>query len=162
MIGVAGYAGFVAFVERDAALGVLALAAGTGFAAFFSPCSFPLLLTFLARKGEAGRRAALAGALRVAGGAALLLAMVGALVVAGGTALAGIVEFGSTPGRLLRGGIGAALLVLGAYQLGLFRRLSVLDAVAAVADRLPAAGPAHHPVRRDLAYGFGYLVAGFG
>ena len=52
VIGVAGYAGFVAFVGSDpgVAAGVMVLAAATGFAAFFSPCSFPLLLTFLARR----------------------------------------------------------------------------------------------------------------
>lgn len=161
--GAAGYAGFVAFAERDTALAVLPLGAATGFAAFFSPCSFPLLLTFLAREGEAGRRAALASALRVGAGAAFLLAAVGALVLAGGTALAGVVEFDSAPGRLFRGGIGAGLLVLGAYQFGLVRRrLGALDAVAAFADRLPAPSRMRHAATRDLAFGFGYLVAGFG
>ena len=47
--GLAGYVGFVAFVAADRAVaaGTMFLAAATGFAAFFSPCSFPLLLTFL-------------------------------------------------------------------------------------------------------------------
>lgn len=55
VVGGAGYVGFVAFVEsdREVGAGVMILAAATGFAAFFSPCSFPLLLTFLARRSDA-------------------------------------------------------------------------------------------------------------
>lgn len=93
VVGVAGYLGFVAFVgsDRTVAAGVMALAAGTGFAAFFSPCSFPLLLTFLARRSEDSGGNALLSATRVAVGAALLLASVAAAIALGGSALAGVV-----------------------------------------------------------------------
>lgn len=69
VVGVAGYIGFVAFGGSDPGVagGVMVLAAGTGFAAFFSPCSFPLLLTFLARRSADSPGVALASALRMAG-----------------------------------------------------------------------------------------------
>ena len=104
VVGVAGYSGFVAFVEsgRGVGAGVLALAAAAGFAAFFSPCSFPLLLTFLTRRSTESRGAALGSALRVGAGAAALLAVVAVVITLGGSAFATVVEFDSTPGRIFR------------------------------------------------------------
>ena len=97
VVGVAGYVGFVALArsDRNVSAGVMALAAGTGFAAFFSPCSFPLLLTFLTRRSADSRGAALLSALRVAAGAALLLAAMASLIAVGGVAVGRIVQFDS-------------------------------------------------------------------
>jgi cytochrome c biogenesis protein CcdA len=165
VVGVAGYVGFVAFVGSDpgVAAGVMVLAAGTGFAAFFSPCSFPLLLTFLARRSADSPRVALASALRVAGGAALLLAILAASIAFGGFAIGGIVEFDSSTGRMFRLFVGLLLVIFGLRQarlLGL--RMKWLDRVAGSSARILDPGRVSHPARSDLAYGFGYLLAGFG
>src|ERR671911_3017045 len=69
LAGLAGYLGYVAFPRFDLAAGVgaglLVLAAAAGVASFFSPCSFPLLVTLLPREGaddaEVGRQARPAG-----------------------------------------------------------------------------------------------------
>jgi cytochrome c biogenesis protein CcdA len=92
------------------------LAAGTGFAAFISLCSFPLLLTFLGRRSADSPRAALVSALRVAGGAALLLAVLAASIAFGGFAIGGIVEFDSSTGRMFRLFVGLLLVIFGLRQ----------------------------------------------
>jgi cytochrome c biogenesis protein CcdA len=138
VIGVAGYIGFVAFVgsEPGVAAGVMVLAAGTGFAAFFSPCSFPLMLTFLARRSTDSPGAALASALRVAGGVALLLAVQAAAVVFGGFAIGGIVEFDSTTGRMFRLFVGLLLVIFGLRQARVLPlRMRWLDRVAGFSAR---------------------------
>ena len=163
--GLAGYAGFVAFVgsDRDIAAGVMVLAAGTGFAAFFSPCSFPLLLTFLTRRSTDSRGGALLSGLRVAAGAALLLAAVATVMVFAGTALGSVIEFDSTAGRLFRLGVGLVLVLLGLRQTRLWGvRMLWLDRVAGPSARLFDPGRVSHPARSDVVYGFGYLLAGFG
>ena len=165
VVGVAGYVGFVAFVGSDpgVAAGVMVLAAGTGFAAFFSPCSFPLLLTFLARRSADSPGAALASALRVAGGAALLLAVLAASIVFGGFAIGGVVEFDSTTGRMFRLLVGLLLVIFGLRQARLLAlRMAWLDWIAGFSARILDPGRVSHPGRSDVAYGFGYLLAGFG
>ncbi len=165
VIGLAGYTGFVAFVgsQRDIAAGVMVLAAGTGFAAFFSPCSFPLLLTFLTRRSTDSPGGALLSGLRVAAGAALLLAAVATVMVLGGTALGSVIEFDATAGRLFRLGVGLLLVVLGLRQTRLWRvRMRWLDRVAGQSARVFDPGRVTNPGRSDVVYGFGYLLAGFG
>ncbi len=162
--GVAGYAGARAFTgaAQAPAAGLLALAAGAGLAAFFSPCSFPLLLTFLTRRADESPRAALASALRVGAGAALLLGVVAGAVATGAGALATVVAFDSPGGRFLRLGVGLLLIALGLRQAGVVRfAIPRLDSVARLARR-PATEGARSVVGGDFAYGFGYLVAGFG
>ena len=165
VVGVAGYLGFVAFVgsDRNVSAGVLALAAGTGFAAFFSPCSFPLLLTFLTRRNSNAPGAALMSALRVASGAALLLAAVAVAIALGGSALAGVVEFDSSTGRLFRASVGLILVVFGLRQARLWGvRMRWLDRVAGASARVLDPARVTNPARSDVVYGFGYLLAGFG
>lgn len=113
VVAVAGYVGFVAFVESNPGVGagVVVLAAATGFAAFFSPCSFPLLLTFLTRKSTESTGSALVSALRVGAGAAVLLGLFAVGITVGGAALGRIVEFDSPPGRVFRLSIGLLLVV---------------------------------------------------
>ena len=165
VVGIAGYIGFIAFVgsERTTASGVMVLAAGTGFAAFFSPCSFPLLLTFLTRRSADSRGAALVSALRVAAGSAMLLATVAAIMALGGVALGAVVEFDSIPGRLFRLGVGLALVLFGLRQAGLWSvRMRWLDRIAGSSARLFDPRRPANPGSRDVVYGFGYLLAGFG
>lgn len=159
IVGLFGYSGFVAFVgqEQPMAAGMTALAAGTGFAAFFSPCSFPLLLTFLARR--ASDRDAVASALRVALGAALLLVVLATTILLGGSAIASVVRFESGPGRAFRVAIGTGLVAFGLVQAGGFT-LPWLDRLAGLSTRVLEPHGAEHG--RDVIYGFGYLLAGFG
>ena len=168
LVGLAGYFGFVVFVENDAigglGAGVMGLAVATGFAAFFSPCSFPLLLTFLSRQSEAGSsKRVLVSSLVVGLGAVTFFAVVALALVVVGEGLARVVGFDTLAGRLFRASIGVLLVFLGLRQASLIKvKMRVFDSVAAsAADRFD---PSRHEnrTRRDFVYGFGYLLAGFG
>lgn len=163
--GIAGYVGFVAFVESDRSTGsaVLVLAASTGFAAFFSPCSFPLLLTFLARRADESTRLALASALRVALGAVVLLSLLAIPIVIFGDVAATFVAFDRPAGRVFRAVIGLTLVLFGLRQSRLLRlRIRGFDWVASRAAATFDPSRPSTPARRDFLYGFGYLLAGFG
>ena len=165
VVGVAGYVGskIATGVDRGVGVGTLALAAATGFAAFFSPCSFPLMLTFLSRQVAASRREATVSTLLVAAGAASLLALTALVMAVGGAAIAGWVEFPSSTGRVFRTAVGAVLIFLGLRQKQLIRvRMPWLDWVASTAARRLDPSRVHGRIRRDFLYGFGYLLAGFG
>ena len=169
--GIAGYAGYVAFPRFDLAAGVgaglLALAAAAGVASFFSPCSFPLLVTLLtreaARTGRPGVRS-----IRVAAplslGAVVFVLGVGALIALGGRGLAGSVTFTSTAGRVLRVAIGSGLILLGLVQAEVlpfsFHRLG--DRIARPIVGAQARLRRRHPRAGMVLFGFGYLLAGFG
>lgn len=169
----AGYLGYVLFPRFDlpsaTGLGLLALAGAAGFAAFFSPCSFPLLATLLARHTGADRP--LTQRLRRAGGFAAALAVgatvfvlsVGLLFALGGRGLAGAVTFTSTTGRIIRVVVGVLLVLLGAVQadrLGIsFRRF---EPRIHGALKRQARLRREHPVVGTAVFGFGYLAAGFG
>ena len=166
-----GYAGFRWAAALDlsgqAGAGLVALAAVTGFAVFFSPCSFPLLVGMLAgpnvdprqrRPGDAVR-----SALAVGLGASMFLLLVGAVVGLVGDGIADHVGFSTTGGRALRGTVAGVLVVAGLVQLG---RVSV-----PLGRVVPLAGPLARR-RVDVAarsrrggqvlYGFGFVLAGFG
>ena len=99
----------------------------------------------------------------MAGGAALLLAVLAASIAFGGFAIGDIVEFDSSTGRMFRLFIGLLLVIFGLRQarfLGL--RMEWLDRVSGSSARLLDPGRLSHPARSDVAYGFGYLLAGFG
>ncbi len=168
-VGIAGYVGYVLFPRFDlppaVGVGLLALAAGAGVASFFSPCSFPLLLTLLAR--EARGRAGFGGAAPFAAwfslGAALFLLLLGAVIGLGSRGLVGSVTFTSAAGIVIRIVVGLVLVVLGLIQLEVlpmtfhpverwFR--PVVEAQAQLRRRQPALGFA--------AFGFSYLLIGFG
>lgn len=165
VVGFAGYSGFTTFARssREIGAGVVVLGAVTGFAAFFSPCSFPLLLTFLAKRASESKTAATLSALRVGAGAALLLAVFAAVIVAGGSAVAGVLEFDSAAGRIFRGLVGTMLMVFGLRQARLISfRIELFDRVAGSAAQALDPSKISSPARRDFLYGFGYLLAGFG
>lgn len=171
LAGIAGYLGFVAYPRLDLPAGIgaglLVLGAAAGMAAFFSPCSFPLLVTLLTR--EAGRegpplRRAFGVALPMAIGATVFILGLGALVALGGRELAGSITFTSTAGRTLRVAVGSVLMLLGLIQSELvplsFHAVGdrigrpVAEAQARLRRRRPRTGLA--------VFGFGYLLAGFG
>jgi cytochrome c biogenesis protein CcdA len=170
---VAGYVGYVLYPRFDlpsvAGAGLLALAAAAGFAAFFSPCSFPLLATLLARQTGAGQppqvrlRRALVFATSLSVGAVAFVLLLGVLLAGAGRGLAGGITFTSTPGRSLRVVVGVGLIVLGLVQTERLRvNLRVAEAGIHGLLSRPASRLHHHPVAWFALFGFGYLAAGFG
>src|SRR6266540_6318045 len=102
LLGLAGYVGYVTYprfhLPSVTGAALLALAAGAGLAAFFSPCSFPLLLTLLSSEASSAgpahrtaRVAAFAAAFSV--GVVGFLAVLGGVIALGGKELASSVTF---------------------------------------------------------------------
>jgi cytochrome c biogenesis protein CcdA len=119
LLALVGYAGYVLYPRFDlpavSGAGLLLLAAAAGVASFFSPCSFPLLATLLARQArDVERRVAWARLLRfglaLASGAALFLLITGAAIALGAAPLFAGMTFTSTAGRLLRLAAGSLLV----------------------------------------------------
>lgn len=165
----AGYAGYVVYPRFDLpgseGAGLLVLATGAGVASFFSPCAFPLMVTFLARSAEGGGgsgRRVLTSALAVSVGAVLFLTLVGGAIALGAGALIESVTFDSAVGRGIRFVVGGLLVVLGLRQSGV---LSLpIPGLVGIAEGF-AEGGGGGRVRawgRAAAFGFVYLVAGFG
>lgn len=165
IVGVAGYLGFVTFVgsDREIGAGVMVLAAATGFAAFFSPCSFPLLLTFLARRSTETKGASILSTFRIGAGAVAFFGLMAVVFALGGGALGNVIGFDTAAGRIFRLTIGVLLVGFGLRQARLVRlEMRWLDRVAVTTGR--ALDPSGHSnrTRSDFVYGFGYLLAGFG
>lgn len=172
-VGALGYTAYATYPRFDLPaldLGpLLLLAVGAGVTSFFSPCAFALLAALLGRevREAPGLRPApvrAAGfAVAMSAGAALFLLLLGGVIALGGGALVGSVTFTSSAGRLLRLGVGAALVLLGLVQLG---RLPLpLHSLERGAKPLMRA--AQRPRERRsfpafFLFGFGYLLAGFG
>lgn len=175
VVAVAAIAGYVGFrlaagleLGAEAGAGMVALAALTGFAVFFSPCSFPLVLGLLAGSDSAAaagqrRRDAVATALAMGVGAAVFLLLVGVAVGLLGEGLAQSVGFNTVGGRVLRCAVGAILVTSGLIQLGFISvPLWRVTRFAQPIDRRRAAIAAQHPHRAHVLYGFGFILAGFG
>ncbi len=173
LIALAGYAGFRLYprivVPPAVGLGLFFLAGVGGFAAFFSPCSFPLLMTLLAREigrestleDQHGRRAA--AAVAMAAGAGLFLLLTGAGIAIGGGALFRQISFASPAGRILRTLVAVFLILLGLTQLGVIH--ASFHMVAGTVKGLLHTQAALRRDRPLLGYallGFGYVFAGFG
>ncbi len=171
LLGLAGYVGYVLYPRFDlpagAGVGLLVLAAAAGVASFFSPCSFPLLVTMLARPITDADGRPLQRAITYA--AALSIGAVGFLTITGGALALGAgslvesVTFTSTTGRVLRVVVGSALVCFGLLQLNRIsidlrrfepRLHGVLRKQAELRRRRPFGG--------FVLFGFVYLLAGFG
>ncbi|GAB4248475.1 MAG: hypothetical protein Kow00129_09190 [Thermoleophilia bacterium] len=171
LLGLAGYLGYVLYPRFDlpavTGAGIFILAAAAGVASFFSPCSFPLLLTLLVRDVRAGEEGAWSRALRaglpLAAGAGVFLTLLGLVIALGGAAIVEGVTFGSRPGRLLRAAAGILLIVLGLIQLGAVP-LSFHRAAEAVRPLLKRRARLQEssPAAAWFLLGFFYLLAGFG
>lgn len=172
LVALAGYAGYVLYPRFDlpaaTGAGLLILAAGAGLASFFSPCSFPLLATLLARQVrgveqvEAWARLLRFGA-ALAAGATLFLLLAGVAIALGVAPLFERVTFTSTAGRALRLVFGSLLVLLGVWQ---WRGISPgSGAVYQLVRPLMEAQARLRRERPTLAFGlfgFGYILAGFG
>lgn len=176
LAGLAGYGGYELYPRFGLppleGLTLLLLAAAAGVASFFAPCSFPLLVTLLARGSQPaggvtgpGRGLGPVGfGAALALGAGVFLLAIGAGIAAGGGALFAQVTFTSTTGQALRLAVGALLIGLGLVQVGLvsdrpFRRV---EAVTKNLNRAQARLRRRRPLLGFTAFGFFYLLAGFG
>lgn len=160
-VALAGLAGFTGARSLpgagDFSGGTLVLAAVAAFGAFFSPCSFPLLLTLLARPDSATVRRAL----RIGAGVAATFGVLAVTFVVGGLALHRAVRLESGAGQVFRGAVGSLLVVLGMHQMGRLRTdASWADRVACGAGSRVAGLPER--AMGDFAYGAAYLLVGFG
>jgi cytochrome c biogenesis protein CcdA len=173
IVAVGGYAGYVVYPRFElpaaAGAGLLALAGAAGFAAFFSPCSFPLLATLLARHTGADQptatrvRRALLFATSLSVGAVAFVLAVGALFALGGQQLAGAVTFTSVIGRVLRVIVGVGLIALGLIQADrIHANLRGLEPTVHGLLRSQAGLRRRRPLAGTAVFGFGYLAAGFG
>lgn len=174
-LSLAGYIGYIVYPRFDLPAGrgalLLALAAGAGVASFFSPCSFLLLVTMLARPLQDGRDNGKdprgTGALRFAAalsiGATTFLLLVGTFMALGADAVFEDVTFTSPSGRVIRGLVGTLLIVLGLIQLSVLRVSLRRFESASHAFLGQQADPGNRSsmVRFGL-FGFVYLLAGFG
>lgn len=168
----AGYAGYALYprfnLPASSGAGLLMLAAAAGIASFFSPCSFPLLVTLLARETEGKRKhpvvGALGFALALSAGASLFLVLTGIVIAAGGGAVFEEVTFTSTAGRVIRFSAGAFLIILGLTQTGVFGipLFAKLKESSLPLQRAQARLGRTHPATGFFLFGFGYILAGFG
>jgi cytochrome c biogenesis protein CcdA len=172
VVAVAGYAGFVLYPRFDLpavqGLGLLGLASAAGVASFFSPCSFPLLVTLLGREAAAGRqnggrpRPALFGAALAVGAGAFML-LVGVVIALGGQAILAGVTFTSPAGVAIRTIVGLGLIALGLTQAGIlpFSMHGVSRVVKPIL-RSQAGLRRDRPLSGFALFGFAYVLAGFG
>jgi cytochrome c biogenesis protein CcdA len=176
LLGLAGYLGYVLYprfgLPAIDGAALLILATGAGVASFFSPCSFPLLVTFLARQTRIENRALLADrsktgivifASALSIGAAVFLLLVGIVIALGGESLFASITFTSPAGRLIRMIVGSLLILLGLMQTGKLP-LSLYSVVSFSRPllRLPSHLQQRSPLLATALFGFTYLLAGFG
>lgn len=173
VVALAGYVGYELYPRFDLpaaeGAGLLVLAAAAGIASFFAPCSFPLLVTLLSRPGGGNNRDAAPARPLVYGaalsvGAAAFLLLSGVAIALGGRAFFESVTFTSTTGRTLRIVVGGLLIVLGLIQLGRLADTSFrsVEGLTKKLNRSQARLRRRHPVAGHTAFGFFYLLAGFG
>lgn len=171
LIALLGFVGFVTYLKLDiasfAGSGLLFLAVAAGVASFFSPCSFPLLVTLLARETGAeeaersGTRRAIGFATALALGVSLFLLLLGAAIAAGAGPIVRKVTFTSTPGRILRVVVGSFLILLGLAQMRGWR-FGFADRLQRPLMRAQAGLRRASPTLGFGLFGFGYVLAGFG
>lgn len=174
-LAMAGYAGYVIYPRFDlpaaAGIGLLVLSVGAGIASFFSPCSFPLLVTLLARQAssqqEAGGRGAgrsLPFAMALAAGASVFFVITGIIVAFGGGALFEDVTFASSAGRIIRVVVGLLLVLLGLFQLNLLPSpdFHAVSRLAEPLSKFQARQRRRRPALGFAVFGLGYPLAGFG
>jgi len=167
-VAIAGYVGYVLYPRFDlpsvTGASLLLLSAAAGIASFFSPCSFPLAVTLLARETRPGGQGRLTRlTLWLGVGALIFLLLAGALIAAGAGVFFKQVTFTSTAGITIRAVIGSLLILLGLIQLNVLRvsLLAVEDAAKPLLAR-QARLRRERPALAFGVFGFGYLLAGFG
>jgi cytochrome c biogenesis protein CcdA len=144
--------------------GLLLLAVTAGLASLFSPCSFPLLVSLLAREaGGQSTRGLLRTALAFTFGVTLFLLILGAGLALGAAPIITRLSFTSAAGRLLRIVVGLALIIFGFWQVQA-RSLNFawLNRVLQPLWMAQSGWRYRQSVLGHGLYGFGYILAGFG
>jgi cytochrome c biogenesis protein CcdA len=168
LLAMAGYSTFALYprfgLTTTAGSGLLLLAVAAGLASLFSPCSFPLLVTLLARQTDGETRGTLfysATAFTV--GVMFFLLLLGAAIGLGAGAFISRFTFTSTAGRGLRLLVGLLLISFGVWQLrGRSLNATWLNiALQPLWDRQFRLRQRKSTLSYGL-YGFGYVQAGFG
>ncbi|RMG99913.1 MAG: hypothetical protein D6706_04795 [Chloroflexi bacterium] len=164
LIGYTVFRLYPGLVAPKTETGLFLLAVAAGAASLFSPCSFPLLVTLLAREAEtAGFRRLLRFTAAFALGAAFFLVLTGAILGLGASPLVKQVNFTSPAGRILRGLVGLFLVGAGVWQVN-GRSLNFIW----LNQLLTPLWNTQTNLRRQRTtlsaglYGFGYILAGFG
>jgi len=170
LVGYGAYVRYPRFSLPDAfGLTLLILASAAGVASFFSPCSFPLLVTLIAHQpsnsGQSetplGRGWVRAGALSA--GAATFLLLMGAAIAFGFAPLLGEVTFTSVTGRLIRTFMGMLLIILGVFQSqGKTFSFTLLDEVLKPVWKVQMRLRKRGTFVGAFLYGFVYILAGLG
>jgi cytochrome c biogenesis protein CcdA len=176
LLALAGYSGYLLYprfgLPAVEGATLLLLATGAGIAAFFSPCSFPLLATLLARQAGA-EKTSLDGtipfkrifqfAASLSLGVAVFLLLSGFLIALGGEVLFAGITFESPSGRIIRTIVGTLLIVLGLMQTGILPiRMDAIEPLTRPLMRLQARLRREKPMLSFALFGFAYLLAGFG
>ena len=166
LLSLFGYGGYVLYPRFDlnsaAASGLLPLAVMAGAASLFSPCSFPLLLTLLARESSQNGRL-LRSAAAFAIGAVLFLLLTGLALTMGAGSWITRFTFPSTAGRSLRLLVGLVLIGFGIRQIG-GKSLNIgwLNLAMQPLWHKQAQLRRRQTILSYGLYGFGYILAGFG
>lgn len=170
LLALSGFAGFRLYPTLSqtdtTGISLFILAAMAGIASLFSPCSFPLLLTVMARRvgDENGRIPPLlhfATAFTI--GTTLFLLLTGAAISLGAAPLISRVTFTSVAGRVLRFLVGTLLIGLGLWQVrGRSLTMGWLNAALQPLWRTQFRLRRRRSTLSAGLYGFGYILAGFG
>ncbi len=151
-------------LSTSAGGGLLLLAVAAGLASLFSPCSFPLLITLLARETSGQSKGSLyRSALAFTVGVMFFLLLLGVGIGLGAGTFITRFTFSSAAGRGLRFLTGLLLIGLGFWQLR-GRSLNVAwlnSALQPLWDRQVRWRRRKSSWGYGL-YGFGYILAGFG
>lgn len=168
LLALAGYSTYVLYprfaLTTTVGSGLLPLAIAAGLASLFSPCSFPLLVTLLAREMGGGSRSTLVrSAIAFTVGIMLFLLLLGIAIGLGAGTLITRFTFTSPAGRGLRLLVGLLLIGFGFWQL----RGRPLNTPWLNRALQPLWDLQFRMRRRRTTlsyglYGFGYVLAGFG
>jgi len=168
LLALAGYSTFALYprfgLTTTAGSGLLLLAVAAGLASLFSPCSFPLLVTLLARETDGETRCTLfRSATAFTVGVMLFLLLLGTAIGLGAGTFISRFTFTSTAGRGLRLLVGLLLISFGVWQLrGRSLNATWLNsALQPLWDRQFRLRQRKSTLSYGL-YGFGYVLAGFG
>lgn len=168
LLGYGTYALYPRFsLTETSGLSLFILSIAAGFASFFSPCSFSLMIALIGRfsksNGQTSVRASLRTAITIAIGASLFFIISGVVLMMGGGALFSSITFDSIAGRIIRLITGSILITLGLMQLGkLSNPLTAVIRIASPLMRFQARHRSENRILGMIVFGFAYPMAGFG
>ncbi len=168
LLGYVTYALYPRFsLTETTGISLFILSIAAGFASYFSPCSFSLMVALIGRFSKSADqvsiRASLRTAITIAIGTSLFFIISGVILVMGGEALFSSVTFDSLAGRLIRLITGLMLIVFGLIQLGkISNPLIIVTRIASPLMRFQARHRNEKPILGMIVFGFAYPMAGFG